>query len=191
MSMKYTRAEMEEQARLFEEKIKDPSVPESRKAIYRNTLSKINAQLNTDYISDPASEPRKRPESRPQQPRVNAKQLPRDHQVFKVDAAPADCSTTINWGDGYSFTGNEAAFRSRFTSAMRDLCDSTYAQQGRLDKISEYATYIRAIGFYRALTWFWKREPTLHDLSIMRPSELYRQIFQIIVLESGAKTVIE
>lgn len=96
-------------------------------------------------------------------------------------AENVDNKMDIFWSDGFSHRDvTEAIARSRFTSIMRDLEQSRFARQNRLFKLPEYTGFVRARGYYKVLTHFWKAPPTLAQLNINRPTSTFRAIFEMV-----------
>lgn len=87
---------------------------------------------------------------------------------------------TIQWADGSNSTLSEGAARSRFSSALRDLCESTYAQQDRFGDLIYYRTWHRAVGYYSALAALWGRQPSARELDLLPMSRVRSTVFQMI-----------
>lgn len=87
---------------------------------------------------------------------------------------------TIQWADGSSSTLSEGAARSRFSSALRDLCESTYAQQERFGDLIYYRTWHRAVGYYSALAALWGRQPSARELDLLPMSRVRATVLQMI-----------
>jgi len=87
----------------------------------------------------------------------------------------------IQWGNGGIDTITEGMCRSRFTSALRDLAESTYAEKERYDDLRYYTTFHRACGYYRGLTALWGRQPTARDLGLGVLSRVRATIMDMIV----------
>lgn len=86
--------------------------------------------------------------------------------VISATITAATPSVTIIWGPDDSDTVTEGEARSRFTTALRDLADSRLVKIGRIDAISSYITFHRAVAYYRALIEFWGEPPTAQQLAI-------------------------
>ena len=87
---------------------------------------------------------------------------------------------TIQWADGSTSTLSEGTARSRFSSALRDLCESTYAQQDRFGDLIYYRTWHRAVGYYSALAALWGRQPSARELDLLPMSRVRATVFQMI-----------
>lgn len=100
--------------------------------------------------------------------------------VVTAEMAKGGKVATIQWADGSSSTLSEGAARSRFSSALRDLCESTYAQQDRFGDLIYYVTWHRAVGYYSALAALWGRQPSARELELLPMSRVRATVFQMI-----------
>lgn len=97
-----------------------------------------------------------------------------------ASAASGARTVEIDWGNNRRDILTEGDARSRFTTALRDLCHSRMARLKRFESIPQYITFDRACAYYRALTIFWGGPPTPAQLQIVTLSTDRRTIFQLI-----------
>lgn len=108
------------------------------------------------------------------------KEQPSELTLIEVSEMPGGKQATIKWPNGGTMTGTEGYFRSRFTSALRDLENSTYARQERWHDLTFYVTFHRATAYYRAIASLWGRAPTVKDLNI-QTSKTRNKIIEMIL----------
>lgn len=108
------------------------------------------------------------------------KERPSELTLIEVSEMPGGKQATIKWPNGGTMTGTEGYFRSRFTSALRDLENSTYARQERWHDLTFYVTFHRATAYYRAIASLWGRAPTVKDLNI-QTSKTRNKIIEMIL----------
>jgi hypothetical protein len=109
---------------------------------------------------------------------------PHIHIVAPLGGGPK--KVRIQWGDGSTITLTEGICRSRFTSALRDLCESTYAEQERYDDLRYYTSFHRACGYYRGLSALWGRQPTAREIGLGTLSRVRSTILDMIIAAAAA-----
>lgn len=180
-----------------------PGVPDDEKAIYAETIRRIESKIIELHRAAPAPAatppPQPRKEELPPIPvRVIKAGQPGNTPVAAIKPPSplgegmgerpriagvivADRKTVlIDWGAGRTDTLTEGEARGRFTTALRDLAESRMARLGRLTDVRQYITFDRAVTYYRALTEFWLSPPTPQQLQIWPLSKVRSEIFEII-----------
>jgi len=162
---------------------------EAEKKIYRSTISKIQAQLKNCEEPPPASKGTLhtlRPaasvhSSTPENQAITPQHDPerREMGVIIAIASGQQKRVMIKW-KADSVILSEGETRSRFTTALRDLANSRYAQQQRWQDVQLYVTYARACTYYLALMEFWQEAPTPQQLALSSMSAKRQRIFEMI-----------
>lgn len=109
---------------------------------------------------------------------------PHIHIVAPLGGGPK--KVRIQWGDDSTITLTEGICRSRFTSALRDLCESTYAEQERYDDLRYYTSFHRACGYYRGLSALWGRQPTAREIGLGTLSRVRSTVLDMIIAAAAA-----
>lgn len=113
----------------------------------------------------------------------NAAQMPKVEFYLTANLAAQKPTVTITWSDATISTHTEGDARSKFTSLLRDLDNSTLAEQGRFNFMRTYRTYDRAKAYYKALAAFWSHNPTSRELDLTPLSTRKATIFNMIVAD--------
>jgi hypothetical protein len=109
--------------------------------------------------------------------------LPKVQFEVTANLAAQKPTVTITWSDSTISTHTEGDARSKFTSLLRDLDNSTLAEQSRFDFMRTYRTYDRAKAYYKALAAFWSHNPTARELELTPLSTRKSTIFNMIVAD--------
>jgi len=183
--------------------IADPQVPEIQKATYRQTVARIDKRLQSfepakkqapaetqATVVFPAATPirAQQPTTPPvKQQREISWKKPEGIKIADTIAVQVPQGPNLirfEWSDKQSEDLTEGQIRSRFVTAIRDLCQSSLAEQGRLEQIPEqYVVFTRAVAYYRGLTTLWNREPGMSELRISQ-GRIRNTIFEMIVLNA-------
>lgn len=182
--------------------IADPQVPEIQKATYRQTVQRIDKRLKATptplqtqtpeqaTVVFPAATPIRTQQPTPQpvrQQREISWKKPEGLKIadtIAVEVPQGPNLIRFEWSDKQSEDLTEGQIRSRFVTAIRDLCQSSLAEQGRLEQIPEqYVVFTRAVAYYRGLTTLWNREPSMSELRISQ-GRVRNIIFDMIVINA-------
>ena len=189
---------------VLEKGMAQKSATPERIRIYQNTIAKIKAiiqQRQAAAQSTDASNPAHVPIYRQTGPtnikidvtpgpkpgmtidlhKQRAAAMPKVEFEVVANLTAQKPTVTITWSDGTQSTHTEGDARSKFTSLLRDLNNSTLAEQGRFDLMRTYRTYDRAKAYYKALAAFWGHNPTARELELTPLSTLKATIFNMIV----------
>jgi hypothetical protein len=202
-NMHKSTRELQEEIKVLENGMAQSSATPDRIRIYQNTIAKIKAiiqQRQAAAQSTDASKPAYMPTYRQTGPtNIKIDVTPGPKPGMTIDLHEQKVSTmpkvefevvanltaqkptvTINWSDGTQSTHTEGDARSKFTSLLRDLCQSNLAEKGRFDQIRTYRTYDRAKAYYKALAAFWGKYPSARELEIIPMSIVKSTIFGMI-----------
>lgn len=198
--------ELQAEIKVLENGMAQSSATPDRIRIYQNTIAKIKAiiqQRQAAAQSTAASKPADVTTSRQTGPTniaIDFSATPRPGMTidlheqrvadmpkvkFQVTAnlAAQKPTVTITWSDATISTHTEGDARSKFTSLLRDLDNSTLAEQSRFDFMRTYRTYDRAKAYYKALAAFWGHNPTARELDLTPLSTRKATIFNMIVAD--------
>lgn len=196
--------ELQAQIKVLETGMAQSSTTPDRIRIYQNTIAKIKAiiqQRQTAEQSTAASKPAHVPANRQTGPtniaidfsatprpgmtidlhENKAADMPKVQFEVKANLAAQKPTVTITWSDATISTHTEGDARSKFISLLRDLNNSTLAEQSRFDYMRTYRTYDRAKAYYKALAAFWGHNPTARELDLTPLSARKSTIFNMIV----------
>lgn len=196
--------ELQEEINVLQNGMAQSSATPERIRIYENTIAKIKAiiqQRQAAAQSTEASKPAHVPTYRQTNPtnikidvtpgpkpgmtidlhEQRAAAMPKVEFEITANLSAQKPTVTIVWSDATISTHTEGDARSKFTSLLRDLNNSTLAEQGRFDLIRTYRTYDRAKAYYKALAAFWGHNPTARELELTPLSTRKATIFNMIV----------
>lgn len=113
----------------------------------------------------------------------NAAQMPKVQFEVTANLTAQKPTVTICWSDGTQSTHTMGDARSKFTSLLRDLCNSDLAAKGLYDQMRTYRTYDRAKAYYQGISAFWGRHPSARELEITPMSIVKSNIFGMITAD--------
>jgi BRCT domain type II-containing protein len=204
--MHKTTQELQAEIEVLENGMAQKSATPDRIRIYQNTIAKIKGiikQRQEDAQPTAASKPADMTTYRQAGP-TNIKidvspgtkpgmtidlheqrvvDMPKVQFEVTANLAAQKPTVTITWSDATISTHTEGDARSKFTSLLRDLDNSTLAEQSRFDFMRTYRTYDRAKAYYKALAAFWGHNPTARELDLTPLSTRKATIFNMIVAD--------
>lgn len=182
---------MSEEIKHLEAMINNAHVPEDEKQIYRNTLAKIRAamQSNARPVQVPnewqtsTAQPTYAPPPHPPRQQTQKREV---WQVaptinMSVPAFGSARKIVVRFPDKEPKELTEGECLGLFMSRFRDLSASKAANEGRFDKVKNSRTFARAVGYYIGMAKILGQPTPNHEqLKMRKPTGKAAQIFEMI-----------
>lgn len=191
---------------MLENGMAQSSATPERIRIYQNTIAKIKAIIQQRQAAEQSTAPSKpahMPANRQTGPtniaidfsatprpgmtidlhEQRAADMPKVQFEVTANLTAQKPTVTISWSNGTISTHTMGDARSKFTSVLRDLCQSNLAEKGLYYQIRTYRTYDRAKAYYQAIAALWGRYPTARELEITPMSIAKSTIFGMITAD--------